>query len=407
MLLSSGLWALALAGLASAAPVSSPTLPSDAELAGIESALLEAVSEDPDDASAWYDMGVVRLMRKDIGGARAAFELTLEANPWHSEAMNALADTLFIQGEVAAGIAWLERAWQVDPTNTHALYNLGEVSVKAERAEAAIFFLEETLRVDPTHRKAALRLAQVYTATGQYEAAHAPLAALLADDPTDVEALLADGLAWHRAGDHERALDCWLTARLMAPERLDAQRYVAMACTSMGQWSCAEVALGDALALAPGRSDLWLQRGQVRARLGPELWPRAAADFSQAATLNPTDPRPLFERGVLLEQIDQPAEALASYLRAAERQPAHCPSQLNASRLLIQQGRYAEAELGLDSCLAARPGYAPAQLNRGWARADAGLCDLAAEDLGPLADAGGEAGERAEALLEGRCGDAR
>lgn len=377
--------------------------PTDAEMAAVESTLLETITLNPDDAGAWFDLASVRLLRKDFLGARAAFELTLEADPNHAEAMNSLGNTLLALNDVEGAVVWFQRSLEADPTDPKAPFNLGELAYRAHEFEAALTFYGIAHSLDETARKPAMRLAEVHLAMGNPSAVHEPLRPALRAAPNDVPMLILDGQGYHRAEQYAQALKPFLRARELEPDNLIVQRWVGTSCGMAGQWECAEVAYGDALALAPDRADLWLERGQARAQLGPEYAGRAVADFERAAELDPESPRPRYELGVLMERAGRDSEALSAYRAALGRDATHCPSALNAGRLQIQAGQYAEAETTLDKCLRSNPDYEHAQLNRGLARARAGLCELAADDLQPIADGGGPGAEHAANLMA-ECG---
>jgi len=365
----------------------------------MESRLLDTITADPDDAGAWYDLGTTRLVRGDFSGARVAFELTLEADSSHANAMNSLGNMLMIEGDPKAALQWYQQAFAADPEDPKAPFNMGEVATMARELESALGLYTIALGIAPGDRKYAMKVAETHLAMGKPQLVHGVLAPVLRANPNDVGALIMDGTGLHRSGDSKAALKPLLRARELDPDNLMAQRWVGTACWATGQWSCAEVAYGDALALAPERADLWLERGQARTKLGPSFAPRAAADFEKAAELDPESPRPRFELGVLLETAGRDDEALSAYRAALGRDDAHCPSALNAGRLLIVAGQYPKAEATLDQCLRAEPDNEHARLNRGLARARAGLCEMAAEDLAPIAEAGGPGAEHAARLM--------
>ena len=373
--------------------------PTDGELAAVESRLLDVISANPDDADAWFDLATTRLVRQDFPGARAAFELTLEADPQHAPAMNSLGNMMMIEGDAIAALDWYQRAFAASPDDPKAPFNMGEVATIAREQESALGFYTIALGLAPDSRKYAMKVAETHLAMGNPELVHRVLAPVLRADPDDIGALLADGTGYHRAGDYDAALTPFLRARELAPDNLMAQRWVGTACWMTHQWECAEVAYGDALALAPERADLWLERGQARSKLGPAYASRAVADFDKAAELDTESPRPRFELGVLMETAGRDDEALSAYRAALGRDPTHCPSALNAGRLLIVSGRYPEAEATLDSCLRVQPDNEHALLNRGLARARAGLCEMAARDLSPIAEGEGPAAEHAARLM--------
>jgi Flp pilus assembly protein TadD len=175
---------------------------------------------------------------------------------------------------------------------------------------------------------------------------------------------------------------------------------VGIACLQTEQYGCAEDALRSAILLSPGEADLHLELGQIYRTAGEETWDRAEWHFQKAEDLDPSRVEPNFELGSLEEDLGRQELAVAYYERAIALQPDHCPSLSNLARLAKLGGDPAAAEALLDRCLAADPGFVLAILNRGWIRADAGMCAEARQDLEPLAKRQDPWGAQAKEVLK-------
>lgn len=369
---------------------------------GARDALEAGLRKAPDHANAWVNLGNVYLMQSEPALATSAFEHALQVDPKHYVAMNGLGTAALQQGKSEDAIRWFLEAVKVRPDYVTPLVNLGDLGMVLGRPEFAIQYYALALEVDPYNRKAALRLAELHIHAGLSDKAAGWLEPILARDPNDVEALLLTGRSFMEVGKPFRALESLVKAQALAPGREDVHRLVGLACLQTSQLPCAEDAYRHALEIDDRDPQTWVELGQVY-RATPATWEKAMTCFANAASIDPRNVSAFFERGSLLEDQGDKAGAMESYSAAIHRDPAHCPSLSNLARMKALAGEPASAEQLLDKCLAADPGFTLARLNRGWIRADAGLCPSAKTDLQPLVDGGGPFSAQAAELLE-KCG---
>ncbi len=107
----------------------------------------------------------------------------------------------------------------------------------------------------------------------------------------------------------------------------------------------------------------WLNRGAVLADLGQPA--EALASYDRAIALKPDFAEAFNNRGRALATLGRLAEALDSYDRATALKPDQAAAHNNRGNALKDLGRPEEALASYDRAIALKPGYADAHNNRG------------------------------------------
>jgi Tfp pilus assembly protein PilF len=369
------------------------------DLPKARAALEKGLKRVPDHAGGWVNLGNIMLIEQDWVGAQSSFEQALTVDPAHYLAMNGMGTALLGLEDYDPAIEWFLRAVETKPEYITPLINLGRISVLRNQAAPAIKYYALALEVDPNAREPNLALAELHIIGELYQHVDKYLLPVLAANPEDVEALELQGRSLLGQGLPLRALDPLLRAQQADPAVVSTQRLVGIACMNTEQWGCAEDAFRAAIVLQPDDAQLHLELGQLYRTAGQETWDRAMWHFNKTSQLDPSLASPWFEMAALEEDLQRPEDASVHYERAIQLQPDHCPSLSNLARLKKLGGDPATAELLLDRCLSSDPGFVLAILNRGWVRADAGMCEGARADLQPLSQRQDSWGEQARALL--------
>jgi protein O-GlcNAc transferase len=362
-------------------------------------ALEKGLKRVPDHANGWVNLGNIMLIEQDWAGAVTCYERALAIDSVHYLAMNGLGAANLGLGSYEAAVEWFLRAVEAKPEYITPLINLGDIAVLRNQPAAAIKYYALALEVDPFAQAPNLALAELHIIGELYDHAHKYIDPVLSRDPDDIDALELQGRALLGQGVPLRALEPLLRAQSLAPSSVSTQRLVGMACMHTSQWGCAEDAFRAAIVLQPEDPELHLELGQLYRTAGEDTWDRAQWHFRKCLSLDPTLVDPWFELAALEEDLEQNQDALAHYDKALELRPDHCPSLSNKARLLKLGGDPATAELLLDRCLGSDPGFVLAIINRGWIRADAGMCEGARSDLEPLAQRDDAWGQQAAELL--------
>jgi tetratricopeptide (TPR) repeat protein len=251
----------------------------------------------PDDAEAYYALGMLLEHDADPAGAAAAYRAALARNPKHNFARNNLAEAFGSLGDLDGRIAVLREALQLDPSFAMAHSNLGLALAARGDLDGAVAEIQEALRISPKSSFAHNYLARVERMRPLLPRLPGVLAGTdwpASPAETAEFAWLCGELFPKRCAAAARLYDLAFAADpKVASDRAAGHRYNAACCAA--QASRGEGA--DAPADAPGRAELRAKAlGWLRAELA--LWQKqaAAADAAErkkaAAALSgwPSDP---------------------------------------------------------------------------------------------------------------------
>jgi protein O-GlcNAc transferase len=213
--------------------------------------LREGLEADPGQVAAWNLLGEV-LQASDPTAASAAWWQALSLDPDNAEASFNLGNHNRAQGEHGAAIIHYERALRAAPEHGGLLNNLGlayKAIGAAERAEACY---RAALAAQPQHADALVNLVNALFQREAYGEALATIERLLAlrqDAPPSIRLLQA--LAQERLGDTAAAEATLRAAVTRWPEDATLHAYLGTLLVRSHRYAEAETVLARSLALAP------------------------------------------------------------------------------------------------------------------------------------------------------------
>lgn len=250
----------------------------------------KAIADDPDDARAWLDLGLVYEGREDLRSAERAYRRATEIDPRFAEAFNNLGVLLRERGQIVEATSVLERAASLDPNLSLARFNLGlayEDQGRLDEAEREYLATVEQLPTDPVPR---INLAMMYLEQGRTEDAVVQLRAARPMVRGDVLLSIAVGEGLRRARAPGEAIDVLDEARLHAgdppPTALLAE--LSLAHYAAGDLSSAERTMRQAIRQDEIDPALQYAYGSILAKLG-ELG-KARSHLRRAISLDPDGP---------------------------------------------------------------------------------------------------------------------
>ena len=191
---------------------------SEGHLAEAEHVFRQAVADDPEDARAWLDLGLVHEAKQRFPEAEAAYRRAVEIDSAFAEAFNNLGVLLREGGELPESTIALERAVALNPELTAARFNLGlayEDQGRFSDAERQYLITIEQLPGDPVPR---INLAMMYLELERPEDAATQLRAARPHVRGDVLLSIAVGEGLRRAGAPTEAVSVLETALRQAGE---------------------------------------------------------------------------------------------------------------------------------------------------------------------------------------------
>lgn len=300
--------------------------------------LRAAVDQDPGNAALWVDLGNAWLDAEDFEAARTAF---LEA-----------VSLDYRQGDAHFGLGLAE-------------YNRGDF-------QAALFAFSEVARLHPERFDGHYNLAVTHARLRMpVEAAESFRAAL---DNAAPEASLGDELnAWlglagqlKLTGDHAGAAEAYAEAVIAAPEDRDVRYLHAEALWRAGSGLEALpllIELDDATnedwRVSSLIADIYVEQGQTDYALRAlDRAIRKAEENGSASAQAGIH----IKLGLLQRQLGRPSEALASFQRATNVDPASWQAHYNYGLSLLEAGRTAEAITPLETAVVRAPVSGEARL---------------------------------------------
>jgi TonB family protein len=207
---------LILSGFSSYASAQEPG-PSAGTLRGIElyqqgdapgaiKILKEVVKKHPDDADAWYYLGLAFYSQGLVGKARPPFERLINLRPDSADAHAKLAYALILGNEPQKAMAMAQRAIELGDQSPEAHYAIAEANIRT-RADGlnpdhlvlAVEEAENALRINPSFAPALITKSFALFHLKRYSEAATSLEAFLGISPDDV-----DADTWRVQLDHMR-----------------------------------------------------------------------------------------------------------------------------------------------------------------------------------------------------------
>ena len=160
------------------------------DTAGAISVLNKVVKKHPNDADAWYYLGLAFNREGTICKARPAFEHLLKLRPDSADAQAKLSYALILANEPVQAMATAKRAIELGDQSPEPHYALAEASLsfRVREAEKAVEEADLALKINPGFLPALVTKSLALYYLKQYADAAASLERLLAISPNDADA---------------------------------------------------------------------------------------------------------------------------------------------------------------------------------------------------------------------------
>jgi tetratricopeptide (TPR) repeat protein/transglutaminase-like putative cysteine protease len=301
----------------------------------------------------------------DHASALALLDAAIEREPDNAEALRARGGARAAEGDYDGARADFDHAVDLDPADQAAAVGQGLAAYGQGKYDEAVVALSVALRLDPADATALSARAAAYYQLGRWDRSLADSRALKVARPDIPTGAFGELRALGRLGRGDEARG--LIASRLAEDPTDYVALDALVRLARGAGKPDEALpeLDRALEAAPGSSDLLSLRGQLRAALGDAAGARR--DFAAMRDIEPGDP-------VMLNNVCW-GQALEAF--DLEQALADCDAALSAGEaafidsramVLLQMGRYAEAQADYERALAAAPDQTPSIYGRGLAR---------------------------------------
>ena len=150
--------------------------------------LKEIVKKHPDDADAWYYLGLAFNSQGLFGEARPRFERLIQLRPDSADAHAKLAYALILANEPQKAMTTGRRALELGVKSPEAHYAIAEASFRLNSPEKAVEEAEAALMVSPDFLPALITKSLAHLSLKHYSEAAASLEKFLAISPDNVDA---------------------------------------------------------------------------------------------------------------------------------------------------------------------------------------------------------------------------
>ncbi len=246
-------------------------------------------------------------------------------------------------------ITLFTHAAKVTRNNATAFNNVGSELRILNQIKESIPWLEEANRIRP--RQASLwNLAMSLNEIGDFRRAQLLLYASFREE---TRSRTADGL-----------LTMMQTAAEANPEGVNIRKLIALALSVRKDYEGAQLALAEAIKLAPQDIEARLDRAAYLSMLGKEA--EALTLLEDTLRLAPNHAVALGNHAALLAKLGRSPEALAQYQSALVAAPDNADTRYNYALLLMRSGRAAQAKQELELVLRREARHWRALHQLGW-----------------------------------------
>jgi len=174
------------------------------DFAGARGALEQAIAANPEDAEAYFMLGLTYFNLQAYDEAREAFAQSMALDPERSAAVHHNLGVLAYQiGDMETAVAEFETALEADPNDPDSHYQLGAayLQMASSTQDASLWAkaeaeFEQVLTLDPKKPEALVGLGTLYAGQGKFVEAIPLLEQAVDENPEMREALFALGLSY-------------------------------------------------------------------------------------------------------------------------------------------------------------------------------------------------------------------
>ena len=260
------------------------------------------------------------------------------------------ADIAYRSGNIDDAIAAYEEVMRLEPNNPKPLAALSSLYLILQDLELSRTLAQRAVELAPQDVEALNALARIEDWQGEYEAAVNYALDALEIEPTNATSLAIMGEVYTDVGNWDVAQDYLLQALTNDPENILALRNQAFLFEMRGDYTSAIATYDRAIALAPYRFELYMEKGR-QYRVGMLDFEQANNAYQQAVDA--------YEAPVTLDALGDGLYNAGDYLRAVrvleqaiEIDPEYGPAQVHLGMALYARRNYEDAALALEKGLA-------------------------------------------------------
>lgn len=292
------------------------------------------------DVFGWLEVGRVRDLLGDSGGAVAAYRRATRlppsqrgaSNRARAEAYTCLGRALLAQGDIDAAILSLRVSVRTFPASPEAECLLAEALADAGRLEEALQHATAAVDVDVENPAGYRVLARAYARLGRTNDGIEALRQLTVIAPNDVPGVVELSTLLSRSGNQGEALSLLQKMSETMERTPSTLLRLGSALAEAGETAIAVKVLRESLRMDPSSAVTHLALGEVFERAG--AGPDAAVEFQAAATLEPSSAPAHHRLGLYFMRARRWEEAVRVLVKAASLDPDNDELQMSLAEAL-------------------------------------------------------------------------
>ena len=265
----------------------------------------------PENISAWQNLGIGHLFSKQYDKAIEAFQQAVSINPEHKHTWALLGAAYNETNQYDKAIEALQKAIRINPENGNAWHSLGISYENSKQYDKAIEADLQANRINPGNAPTWNNLGNVYTATEQPAKAIEAYQQAVRIDPKYAKAWNRLGVLYAEANQYDKAIEAYQPAVLINPEFAVAWNNLGIAYNKTKQYAKANDAYRQAVRIEPKDDNAWVALAVSYGRTNQT--DKAIESFQQAARINPENAHAWFLFGLAYGKSYQPDKTFENY----------------------------------------------------------------------------------------------
>ena len=264
--------------------------------------------------------------RGELASARAIYQELLDAQPGHTDALNAMGVLAGQMGDLPAAIQYFDRAIAIAPGNAGAHCNRGLALKQLNQPDAALACFDRAIALDPGSVIAYYSRAETYKDLGRADEALTSYDQAVAINPGFIHALYRRGVVLQQIARLPEAIASFDQVLEIKPDHFDSHANRAFSLFALGRHEEGLAGCERAIGLKPDQASLHVLQGNLLRALG--RLEAALTSYDRAIAIDPNFAEAHGNRGTALLLLNRVA-ALSSFDRAIELAPGYAEAYFN------------------------------------------------------------------------------
>ena len=223
----------------------------------------KALSIKPNNADAYYNMGIARQQQGNLEEAIKAYNKALSIKPDYADAYNNIGNALQQQGKLEEAIVAYNNVLTLKPDFAEAYYNMGIAHQKQGNLEEAIEAYNKALSIKPDYADAYNIMGNVLKGQNKLEEAIEAYNKALVIKPDYADAYYNMGIAFKDQSKLEKAIEAFSKALSIKPDFAEAYYNMGIVLQDQGKLEEAIKAYKKAIVIKPDYAEAYYNMGIV------------------------------------------------------------------------------------------------------------------------------------------------